>query len=131
MITYSKEMVKSALKEVCDKFEVTKQFKIKKITYVDSEQYYRIIIQDDSQHIIYKELLNRYIESLGEKGTREIAACLLHSIELEESATTETSSGTDEVWDGDMQDVIDYQTKHKNKDDVSGDVEYHDEEDRF
>ena len=108
MLKYPLEKVIGVLKEISKKFILTKTIEIKKIKFVKSKEYYLVILSDDSQHIITQELINTYIESFGEKGGLEIAGHLRHSVELEQSVFQGSESGTEEYWDGDMNDVIDY-----------------------
>ncbi|MFC1593789.1 hypothetical protein ACFL38_00505 [Candidatus Omnitrophota bacterium] len=129
MITYNIAIIKKTLKEICEKFILTKTLVIKKLAFVvseDSVEFYRVTFDDDTQHIVPKELMNQYIESLGDKAGLEIAGCLMHSIEQEESAYTGSSPETDDFWDGDVQDAIDYLNKKKGEDGFSKeDIDYH------
>lgn len=121
MITYRLEMVENAIKEVCKKFEMTKSMTIKKIKYISKKKCYLVMLDDDSKHIIMKEFINKYIESFGTEGEREIARGLVHSIELEESAFQPGAPDLGDYWDGNIHDVIDYldeQGKTESIDDV-------------
>ena len=124
MITYKIEMIEEALKEICKKFTLTKNLQIKKIKLEKEDLQYRITLLDDSQHTVKQELLNQYIETFGDKGGLEIAGCLMHSIEQEESAFSSGDSDSDETWDGDIQDAIDYVNKQKKEDGTEDDVDY-------
>jgi hypothetical protein len=115
MITYNMQMVTDALSEISKKYLMTKNIAIKEIKYISSKELYVIMLSDDSRHNITKELINKYIETLGDKGGLEIAGLLLHSIELEQSVELSGAVNMDEYWDGNLSDIDDYLKKKEEK----------------
>jgi len=117
MIDYSLEMVVRVLKEVCKKFALTKDIHIREVKYDKEKLYYLITLNDNTQRILPQELINQYIESFSERGGLEIAGHLRHDIELEQSAFSGKGPGpdSDETWDGDVQDAIDYINEKEEK----------------
>jgi len=116
MITYSEAMVRSTLSEICKKYTMTQNLVLQKIDYKASKELYIIITGDNSKHVISKELINGYIESLGDKGGLEIAALLLHPAELALSTEDNGMPNIDEYWEGNIQDINDYLDKKKKED---------------
>ena len=104
-------MVLSVLKEVCKKFEMSKNIVIKKVKYVRKKQYYIVTLADGSERVIKQELINRYIESLGEEGALEIAGFLVYSDELGYVEPPDWTPNTEDYWEGHIEDVIDYLEK--------------------
>lgn len=115
MLKYPLEKVIAAIREVCTKFILTQSLELKRIKYIPSRQLYIITVADESQRSIPQELINMYIENFGEKGGLEIAGHLRHSIELEESIFERGGATSEEFWDGDMNDVIDYLDQKEKK----------------
>lgn len=112
MITYPINMVLDALKEVCAKFAATRNIVIKDARYDKDEDYYLVTLNDSTVHAVPKELINSYIESLGDKSDYAIGACLMHDTELEESARAKLKN-IDEYWDGDINEVRKYLDKRE------------------
>lgn len=115
MMTYKITLIAQSLKEICRKFELTKTLVIKKIKHVRRNKEYVVTLSDSSRHIIEQTLMNKYIESLGDEAALQIAGHLLHSIEQEESAFISPPSNTDDYWEGDVQDAMDYFEKEQEK----------------
>ena len=122
MTTYNLQIVTDALKEISSQFIMTKGLEIKEVAYDSPEERYIVTISDGSRHFLDKELVNKYIESFGDKGSIEIAGALLHSIDLEESARSAIGEkrGDEDFWDGDINDVTNYLEKKKKIDDKGG-----------
>ncbi len=111
MITYSLETVRKTIEEVCGKFTMTRNLVIKDIGYRKDKKIYIVVLSDGSKHFLPRDLINKYIESLGDFGGLEIAGLLLHAVDLEqsfESWVARTSIAMDDYWAGDMSDVKDY-----------------------
>lgn len=123
MYAYPIEIIKDSLQKVCGDFTMTKGLIIKTVSFYRDKEYYLVTLDDDSRHIVDQEVVNEYIESAGLKNTEKIAACLLHSIELEESVPEgHAIDRGDDFWDGDVRDALDYlEEKNKGKDDVDYD----------
>ncbi len=113
MITYKTEVVKDNLKEICGKFTMTKDLKIKAVKYTKSSLQYTVTLEDMTNHRIGQELINQYIESLGDKKGLEIASLLVQE-EIDESKNYPSlSSINDDAWEGDINDVRSYIDKKK------------------
>ncbi|MDD5070202.1 MAG: hypothetical protein PHV17_05680 [Candidatus Omnitrophica bacterium] len=123
MFIYPGKIVRESLEKVCQDFEMTKSLLIKKIVFNPEKEHYLITLNNNSQRIVDQELLNSYIESAGLKNSRQIAAALLHSIDLEQSVPQDYASNRgDDFWDGEVQDALDYlEEKNKGKDQVEYD----------
>ena len=115
MIIYNIKMARKAIEEAAGLFEMTKSLHITNVKYRKAKQQYVVVLANGTKHLIDQEYINTYIESLGDKGGREIARALIHSIEQQESALNTGTSQSDEVWDGDFNDVTEYLQK-KEKD---------------
>ena len=111
MITYPVEMVTNAIKEVCGKFAMTRNIVIKEVRFDRDLDHYLVTLGDSTIHAVPKEMINKYIESLGDKCDYAIGACLIHSTELEESARSSNKPNIDEYWDGDINEVYKYLDK--------------------
>ena len=108
MLTHNIHMVADTLKEICKRHERTKHIRLKRIKYLRAKAEYLVTLTDDSKHIVPKELINKYIESLGDKKGTEIAGHLLHPIDLEESILESGIPETSDAWEGDIEKVNEY-----------------------
>ncbi len=108
MLTHNIRMVADTLKEICERYEKTKNIRLKRIKYLRSKEEYLVTLTDDSKHIVPKEIINKYIESLGDRKGTEIAGHLLHSIDLEESILESGLPQTSDAWEGDIEKVNEY-----------------------
>lgn len=116
MLVYSAKLVMEALREVCAKFEKTKNIKIKKVKFSPDKKKYEITLADGAVRLLEQELISTYIESLGDKGALRIAGHLSHDPELEESINKEKLPEINEFWDGDIDKAYDYlRDKDKNQ----------------
>ena len=60
-------MVAKTLKEICGKFEMSKNLTFKRIEFLKKKEVYLVVLGNDSRHKIPKELINK-VDVLGLKG---------------------------------------------------------------
>ena len=112
---YSIDFILNTIKDIMQKYEMTKNLIIKDIKHVSARKHYLITLSDGEERIIPRKLINTCIESLGDKGELEIAGRLVHPIDLEKDAPDgNVYTTTDDFWEqGDLRDVMDYIKKRK------------------
>jgi hypothetical protein len=108
MLNYSCKLVLETLNEICAKFEKTKNLKVKKVKFLSDKSKYQVILTNGSKHLINQALINKYIETFGEKNTLKIAGQLSHNPNLEESVNKQKKPEINEYWEGNMKDVNEY-----------------------